>query len=87
MIPKPKAHVPEAIRVSKETHLGPTIYIPYCNKDGCQWIGDLHNNWAAANEEGMNHLAEIQRLGAEAKRLREIRLRRELPPPSPSQVA
>lgn len=43
-------------------------FIPYCDKQGCHWIGELHLDWSSAHREGTGHLEDIWRL-SEIKRL------------------
>lgn len=65
---KPTQHVPAAIRISEESHTGATQFIPYCDKQGCHWIGEPHLDWSSAHREGTGHLDDIWRL-SEIRRL------------------
>lgn len=62
---KPTDHV---IRVNEESPTGVRLFVPYCNKQGCHWIGEPHLDKTSAQSEGAGHpnemwlLTEVRRL-------------------------
>lgn len=40
------------LAISEEKHTGMLLFIPYCDAQGCSWIGTAHISKAAAQHEG-----------------------------------
>lgn len=53
-------HAETSIKISEESHTGPTLFIPYCDTQGCQWIGSTHSDKLSAQKEGRDHLDKLK---------------------------
>jgi hypothetical protein len=53
-------HAETSIKISEESHTGIKLFIPYCDTQGCQWIGDIHLDKLSAQQEGESHLVKIK---------------------------
>jgi hypothetical protein len=53
-------HAGTSIKISEESHTGIKLFIPYCDTQGCQWIGDIHLDKLSAQQEGRGHLGKIK---------------------------
>jgi len=53
-------HAETSIKISEESHTGIKLFIPYCDTQGCQWIGDIHLDKLSAQQEGQGHLDNIK---------------------------
>lgn len=58
-------HAETSIKISEESHTGLRVFIPYCDTQGCQWIGNPHLDKLSALQEGRNHLGIIRPNSAE----------------------
>lgn len=53
-------HAETSIKISEESHTGIKLFIPYCDTQGCQWIGNMHLGKLSAQQEGQGHLVKIK---------------------------
>ena len=49
------------LAISDENHTGMQLFIPYCDAQGCHWIGTPHLSKAAAQHEGgTQHVNQVK---------------------------
>lgn len=53
-------HAITSIKISEESYTGIKLFIPYCDTQGCQWIGNMHFDKLSAQQEGQGHLIKIK---------------------------
>lgn len=53
-------HAETSIKISQESPIGIKAFIPYCNTQGCQWIGHIHLEKLSAYQEGWSHLDKVK---------------------------
>lgn len=59
MKPMNAKHTETSIKISEESHTGIKLFIPYCNTQGCAWIGNIHSDKLSAHREGQGHLEDV----------------------------
>ena len=53
-------HTEMSIKISEESYTGIKLFIPYCDTQGCEWIGNMHTDKLSAREEGQGHLDKVK---------------------------
>jgi hypothetical protein len=51
-------HAETSIKISDESHIG--LFTPYCDTQGCLWIGNPHTDKLSAKKEGIDHLEKFR---------------------------